>query len=496
VRRCQPVDRLFWPHSVPLVLVALACACLSACSLAPTYERPAAAIPPTFDAYRAPAGPSAGEVPPDTMLTPDEARFIASFSPDGEGARIVAIALASNPDMRKIATEVAQARAQAASARSSLFPQLGAVAQRDRVHLDNPAAQSLLGRDFTSATLDLHDELDFFGRLNSLSEAAAHEYLGSQAGQVEARGALIAEVLGAYVNERAAAEIDAKLRYADQAADALLANAEKQRSVGTFSVDDLQARRDQAMKVHLARMDADRKQAEALRYLQSLGGYRLESPASDLASLGRADSAAERLASLPSDVLLSRPDVVRAEERLRAANANIGAARAAFFPSIQLSSSVGHVSSDLDHLFSANTGGWTFLPQLNLPLFDGGARRADLDLAKARKNSAVADYELTVQHAFREVADALVERESATARMSRMQPMCRADAERLEKALARHAEGLEDPSGLLARSIDAAQVQMDCLSAQRDQALSRLAVFRAFYGVVLPSPPSSDPARG
>lgn len=496
MRRCQPVDRLFWPHSVPLVLVALACACLSACSLAPDYERPAAAMPPTFSAYRAPTGSSAEEVPPGITLSPDEARFVASFSPDGEGARIVTVALASNPDMRKIATEVAQARAQAASARSSLFPQSSAVAQRDRVHMDDPNAQALLGRDFTSATLDLHDELDFFGRLNSLSEAAAHEYLGSRAAQVEARGALIAEVLGAYVNERATAEIDDKLRYADQAADALLANAEKQQSVGTLSADDLQARRDQEIKVHLARMDADRRQAEALRYLQSLSGYRLASPVSDLASLGRADPASDRLASLPSDVLLSRPDVVRAEERLRAANANIGAARAAFFPSIQLSSSLGHVSSDLDHLFNANTGGWTFLPQLNVPLFDGGARRADLDLAKARKHSAVADYESTVQHAFREVADALDERESATARMSRMQPMCRADAERLKKALARHAAGLEDPSGVLARSIDAAQVQMDCLAAQRDQALSRLAVFRVFYGVVLPSHPPADPARG
>jgi multidrug efflux system outer membrane protein len=453
-------------------------------------------MPPTFSAYRAPTGSSAEEVPPGITLSPDEARFVASFSPDGEGARIVTVALASNPDMRKIATEVAQARAQAASARSSLFPQSSAVAQRDRVHMDDPNAQALLGRDFTSATLDLHDELDFFGRLNSLSEAAAHEYLGSRAAQVEARGALIAEVLGAYVNERATAEIDDKLRYADQAADALLANAEKQQSVGTLSADDLQARRDQEIKVHLARMDADRRQAEALRYLQSLSGYRLASPVSDLASLGRADPASDRLASLPSDVLLSRPDVVRAEERLRAANANIGAARAAFFPSIQLSSSLGHVSSDLDHLFNANTGGWTFLPQLNVPLFDGGARRADLDLAKARKHSAVADYESTVQHAFREVADALDERESATARMSRMQPMCRADAERLKKALARHAAGLEDPSGVLARSIDAAQVQMDCLAAQRDQALSRLAVFRVFYGVVLPSHPPADPARG
>ena len=494
---CRPPhDRLLWPHSIALLVLATASALLSACSLTPRFERPGVALPSTLSASRAPTGPNDGKASPNSTLSPDEARFIASFSPDGEGARIVAAALASNPDMRKVASEVAQARAQRASARSALFPQLDAAAQRDRVHLDDPGAQALLGRDFTSATLELHDELDFFGRLHALSDAAAHDYLSSKAAQTEARGALIAEVLGAYVDERAAAEIGDKAREADQAADVLLTHAEKQHAVGTLSTDDLQARRDVVTKAHLARMNADRKHAQALRYLQSLCGYQLSPPSSDLASLGRTDSMSQALASLPSDVLLSRPDIVGAEERLRAANANIGAARAAFFPSIRLSSSLGHVSPDLGHLFSANTGGWTFLPQLDIPLFDGGARRANLDLAEARKHAAVADYESTVQRAFREVADALDERQAAATRVERMTPLCAADAARLQKAKARHAAGLEDPSELLSQSIDAAQVQMDCLSAERDQAVSRLAVFRAFYGVDLPSPPSAHPGRG
>jgi multidrug efflux system outer membrane protein len=154
------------------------------------------------------------------------------------------------------------------------------------------------------------------------------------------------------------------------------------------------------------------------------------------------------------------------------------------------------VSPDLAHLFSANTGGWTFLPQLDLPLFDGGARKADLDLAEARKHAAVADYESTVQRAFRDVADALDQRQVAASRVERMTPMCQADAARLQKARARQVAGLEEPSEIASRSIDAARTQMDCLSAERDRALSRLAVFRAFYGVPLPAPPSADPPRG
>jgi len=248
--------------------------------------------------------------------------------------------------------------------------------------------------------------------------------------------------------------------------------------------------------VHAARLDAQRRHDDALRYLQSLTGYALPEPVVDLDRIGRTDTAADALASLPSTVLLQRPDVVRAEERLRAANANIGAARAAFFPSIQLSSSVGHVSSSLDHLFGGATGGWSFLPQLTLPLFDGGARRADLDLAKARKDTAVADYEAIVQRAFRDVADALGARDALAVRVQSLDAACAADSARLAKAYARHQQGLEDPSQVLVHTIDTAQVQIDCLSARRDQALNRVAVFRAFYGVTRPDAHGATPFHG
>lgn len=482
-------DRILWPHSAALVLLLLAlCIVSSACSLAPAYERPNVTMPATLDGrHVAPDGANRNARVDAVTLSAEEARFLTAFAPDGEATRIVTTALAANPDIRSTASQVAEARASAAAQRSSLFPQLSATLQRDKVQLDDPNAAALLGRDFKSATADFRYEPDFFGRLRSLSDAASHEYLSSEAAHIEARGALIAEVLAAYVDERAAAEIAGKLGYADEAAEVLVDNARKQQIMGTLSADDLQQRRDQAARVHISRVDAQRQHDEAMRYLQLLAGYSLAEPVVELAQIGRTDPEANALTSLPSEVLLERPDVVRAEERLRAANANIGAARAAFFPSIQLSSSIGHVSADLDHLFGSNTGGWTFLPQLNLPLFDGGARRANLDLATARKNTAVAAYESTVQRAFRDVADALGARETVTTRVNRLDEMCRTDRARLEKAFARHQQGLEDPARMLVRTIDAAQVQIDCLSAQRDQALNRLAVFRAFYGVALPS---------
>ena len=481
-------DRFLWPHSAALIFVLVVCSLASACSLAPAYQRPAIALPATLGSPTQASAEASPTAPKEVVaLSAEETRFLGAFAPEGEAIRIVSAALSANPDMRAVASQVAEARASAAAQRASLFPQIGGTLQRDKVQLDDPNAAAVLGRDFRSATLDFRYEPDFFGRLHSLSDAASHEYLASEAGRKEARGALIAEVLGAYVDERTGAEVTDKLRAADAAAQALVANAVTQHRVGTLSADDLQARRDQAARVHVSALDAQRQHEEALRYLGSLTTFTLPAPTAEPSQLARVDTEATGLAALPSQILLDRPDVVRAEERLRAANASIGAARAAFFPSIQLSSSIGHVSSDLDHLFGSNTGGWTFLPQLSLPIFDGGARRANLDLATARKNTAVANYESTVQRAFREVADALGARELVTTRVARLDQMCRADATRLLKALDRYRQGLEDPAQVLVRTIDAAQVQIDCASAQRDQALNRVAVFRAFYGVSLPA---------
>jgi multidrug efflux system outer membrane protein len=470
-----------------LLLVVPACALFSACSLAPTYQRPTVAVPATLGEHTVTAVATAGATPAaSATLSLEEARFLGAFAPDAEATRLVTAALAANPDLRSAASRVAEARAGVAGQRAALFPQLGATVQRDRSHMDDPTAAAMLDRDFTSATLDLRFDPDFFGRLRSLSDAASYDYLASEAGQKEARGELIAAVLAAYVDERAADEVADKLVHADRAGETLAGHARTQYTVGTISADDLQERLDQVSRVHATRLDAQRRHDEALRYLQSLAGYAVAEPAVGLECIGRVDTAAGSLAALPSSVLLQRPDVVRAEERLRAANANIGAARAAFFPSIQLSSSVGHVSPSLDRLFGSATGGWTFLPQLTLPLFDGGARRAELDLAKARKDTAVADYEATVQRAFRDVADALGARDALTARVQSLDTACAAGDLRLAKAYARHQQGLEDASQVLARTIDTAQAQIDCLSARRDQALNRVAVFRAFYGVTLP----------
>ncbi|MDY1549924.1 efflux transporter outer membrane subunit [Luteibacter sahnii] len=484
MRHVYREDAVLWPHSALLVVMLALVALLPGCSLAPTYERPVVTVPATLGEPRA---ATRSEASPPAAISADERRFLVAFAPGDEALHLVASALATHPDLRAAAAQLAEARAEVTAQRSGLFPQLDARAQRDKARLDDPRAAAILDRDFTSATLDFRFEPDVFGRVSRLSEAAAHDYMASAAAQAEARAALIADVLAAYVDERASAEVSERLGHAAEAADALAAQARTQEAVGTISADQAQEHVDQAARAHIASTDARRQHADALRRLRSLAGYDLPDPAANIAAIGVNGIPDGDLRSLPSDVLLQRPDVMRAEERLRAANARIGAARAAFFPSIQLSSSAGHVSTDLAHLFGAATGGWTFLPQVTLPLFDGGARQADLDLAKARKNAAVAAYESTVRDAFRDVADALGGRDAAILRTTRLAPVCRANGERLRKALARQQRGLEDASTLLARTIDAAQVQVDCLSAQRAQALNRIAVFRAFYGVTLPA---------
>jgi len=193
------------------------------------------------------------------------------------------------------------------------------------------------------------------------------------------------------------------------------------------------------------------------------------------------------LRDIDSQLLLQRPDIRQAEAVLRAANADIGAARAAFFPSIRLSTSVGTASDGLAGLFDAGSGTWAFMPQLSLPIFDFGRNRANLDLAWTRRQAGVVEYENAIRRAFREVADTLDAR-ATLAQAERLQSEEAARAQRrLQRVAARVDAGLVDRSDLLVERIRAEQSALARLRAERDLALVRVATFRAFYGVELQS---------
>lgn len=460
---------------------------LDGCSLTPVYQRPVVSVPTIFAGQQA----AAAAISPDDVaisLTQPERDFLRAFAPDRDLRPLVERALVHNGDFRHAALQVEQARAQYGLARAARLPTLGVGAQQLRQHLDDPTTDARYGQDLVVASAGVSGfELDFFGKLQAMSEAARQRYLASSYGRDAARGALIAEVLRAYTSERASAQVLQQLQALDADSTALLAIAERQYQIGLLARDQRDGQQHQADQAHVAVLQGVDDHAAALRALQLLVGYDSATVPGDLQSLIAADAPSTAWRGLDASLLLQRPDIQQAELELRAANADIGAARAAFFPSITLSSSVGTASDGLSGLFSAGHGMWSFTPQLNLPLFDGGRNRANLALAQLRKRADVAAYEQAIQSAFREVADAL----DAHATLAVSEPRARAQAEREQLRVRRMRKrvdaGLEDRAALLAERLRVTQTQLDYLGTARQRVLSRIALFQAFYGVSLPT---------
>jgi len=392
-----------------LVLPALA-ALLSACSFAPVHERPAAPVAAAFPQPGADGGTPATELP------------WADFLADARLKVLVTLALKNNRDLRIAALNVEQVRAQLGAQRADLWPTLGGGFVGGRQATGNVYT---LGLQVTAF------ELDLFGRVKNLSEAALARYLASDEGRRAVHAGLVAAVAAADLAVRADDELLAltqrtlasrneglrlvKLRFdGGVAAEPELRNA-----------DSLVA----AARVNLAALQ--RQRSQDLNALVLLLGQPLPAdlpPAGELAALRLADLPA----GLPSEVLLQRPDVRQAEQQLVAANANIGVARAAFFPRISLTGSAGFASNQLSGLFD-NTA-WTFTGQLLQPIFDAGRNSANLAGAQAARDISIAQYEKTVQTAFREVADALAGRATLGEQLAAQQAQADAEARRLALA--------------------------------------------------------------
>ncbi|MDR6674930.1 efflux transporter outer membrane subunit [Xanthomonas sp. 1678] len=472
------------PHRPRLLLAALV-ALLGGCSLAPVYERPQVVVPRTLGGVSAAPAPQAAAA--TATLSEQEQQFLHAFSPNHDLAPLVLQALAHNPDFRNTVLQVRQARAQYRIERAQQLPQIGIDAQQARQSYDASQQQERYGQKLVTAAVGVDDfELDLFGKLASLSAAAQQRYLASSAGQQAARGALVAELLRTYTLERAAAQAQARFQAIADDNKALLAFASDQHDVGLISTDTLDRQRHQADQARVRALQAASDHAAARRALQLVAGYDAPAGAGELEELLPTDAGGIALRDLDSAVLLQRPDIQQAEAELRARNADIGAARAAFFPSIRLSTSLGTASDTLSGLFQAGSRTWSFVPQLTMPLFDFGRNRANLDIAQLRKQAGVADYEKAIESAFREVADALDAGPALQQREQREQANRDRERQRIERMGRRIAQGLQDRPALLGERIAAEQAALDHLQARQDLILNRIALFRAFYGVQLP----------
>jgi len=423
---------------LPVVGVLFLAGCAT---MAPRYERPAAPVPtawPNGPAYKDVTGKPADKAVADI---PWQEYFF-----DPQLRKVIALALENNRDLRVAALNIERSRAQYQIQRSDLFPKVDATAS---------ATYQRLSEDFsgTGVPLNLHQyniglgvssyELDLFGRVRSLKDQALEQYLASDQARRSVQISLVAETAGDWLALAADRE---RLKLAKDTLASQQASYEliKRRfESGVSSALDLQQAQ---TSVDTARVDIARYTtfvAQDENALNLVVGSQVPAELLPAALSEILTSLKDVAPGLPSDVLLRRPDILQAENLLQGANANIGAARAAFFPRITLVSSVGLGSDDLGRLFKSGAFVWSFAPKITLPLFDAGANQANLEVAEADRNIAVARYEKAIQTAFREVADTLAQRGTIDDQLAAQRSLTEATGESYRLSQARYGKGVD-----------------------------------------------------
>ena len=375
---------------------------LAGCTMAPDYERPASPVAASWPDAKS------GE---SSQLAADTGW--KSFFGDARLQKLIEMALANNRDLRIAILNIEQARAQYRIQRADLLPTLNGTASGARQRL--PAAFSLPGQsnitDEYNVGLGVTSfELDLFGRVRSLKDAALYQYLSTVEARKSTQISLIGEVANAYLLERAADEQLQLVRETLATRKASRDLIARRFEAGISSDLELSQAETlvQSARADLSRYDRQGKQARNALVL--LVGEPLPSDLPAPQPLNAQALLADVSPGLPSQLIERRPDILAAEKALESENANIGAARAAFFPRISLTGAFGTASTELSGLFDPGSSSWSFMPQITLPIFDTGRNIANLDVAEVRKNIAVAQYEKTIQTAFREVADGLAAR--------------------------------------------------------------------------------------
>jgi multidrug efflux system outer membrane protein len=436
---------------------------LAGCSLAPRYQRPEAPVPAAVGPAPAPGAPVAGPAAEDLGWR--------DVFGDERLEALVALALENNRDLRVAALNVELARAQYRIERAERLPAVGASASATRQYAGADLRPAGADGTTTSYTVGLGVtafELDLFGRVRSLSAAALEQYLATEEARRSAHLALVAEVATQYLAERALDDQVALAQRTLEAVEGSYALTRRTYEAGRTSELDLRTAEAQVQTARFDLSSARQRRAQAEHALALLVGQPLPADLPPPTPLDAQALLAELPGGVPSDVLLRRPDLLAAEHALRGANALVGAARAAFFPSITLTGFGGTSSDELSGLFGGGSGIWSFVPRIDLPIFRGGALAANLDVAQVRTSIQVARYERAVQVAFREVADALVARAALEEQLEAQRARVEAEARRHELSSLRYRKGVDSYLGVLT-------AQRDLFAAQQLLIQSRLA---------------------
>ncbi|HYG68385.1 MAG TPA: efflux transporter outer membrane subunit [Anaeromyxobacteraceae bacterium] len=447
----------------------------SACSLAPRYQRPEAPVADAWPQETAvtEGAPSAADVGWRDVLGDDRLRAV------------VALALENNRDLRVAALNVELTRAQYRIQRAERLPSVVATGSASRQYSGEELSATGESQTTTRYTVGAGVtafELDLFGRVRSLSTAALEQYLATEEARRSAHLALVAEVATQELSLRALDEEVALARRTLETTESFHRLTLRGFEAGQRSELDLRAAEAQMQTARFSVANAEQRRAQARNALVLLVGQPLPQDLPAPQPLDGPALVGELPAGLPSDVLLRRPDVLSAEHALRSANASIGAARAAFFPSISLTAFGGTASDELSGLFGAGTGTWSFTPQITLPIFAGGALRASLDAAEVRKSIEVARYERAIQNAFREVADALSARTALEAQLEAQAALVVAEERRYQLSELRYQKGVDSYLGVLTAQRDLFSAQQQLIQTRLARLANLLELYRALGG--------------
>jgi len=452
----------------PLVLALVLTGCVN---LAPKYERPAAPVAGAFPTVEGTVGsgnPVANEAPANIAWQ--------RFFTDPRLQQLISLALASNRDLRVSVLNIEQARAAYQIQRAAQLPAVSAVANENRVTTgsEGNAVSTTYQAGFAMSAF----EVDLFGRVRNLSQAALAQFLATEEARKTVQISLIAQVANTYLTFLADEELLSLTQQTLRTREESLRLTRLRFENGVSSKLDLQQAVSLVEQARTTRAQAQRQRAQDLNLLTLLVGQPIPDNLPAGATLATTNLP-DLPAGLPSDLLMSRPDIRAAEQQLIAANANIGAARANYFPRISLTATAGSVSNELSGLFKSGSFGWTLSPQAVLPIFDYGARRAGVESATAGRDIAVAQYERSIQTAFREVADALAGQATYSEQLRAQQAVAAAETDRFNLSDLRYRSGTASYLDLLdaQRSLFTAQqqaIQANLLRLQNQVTLYRV----------------------
>ncbi|MHA6129094.1 efflux RND transporter outer membrane subunit EmhC [Pseudomonas fluorescens group sp. PF-1] len=463
--------------SKSLLSLAVAAFVLGGCSLIPDYQQPQA---PVADQY--PQGPAYSPAQAPAQAAAEQGW--KQFFHDPALQQLIQVALENNRDLRVAALNIDAFAAQYRIQRADLFPAVSAngSGSRQRVPADSSQTGQAGINSSYSATVGISAyELDLFGRVRSLSEEALQRYFATEEGRRSTQISLVASVANAYLTWQADKELLKVTQDTLGAFEESYKLTARSNEVGVASALDLAQSRTSVENARAQLAKYTRQVAQDENSLVLLLGTGI--PANLPAARPLSDELlADVPPGLPSDLLQRRPDILQAEYNLKAANANIGAARAAFFPSISLTANAGTLSPDLSGLFKGGSGTWLFQPQINLPIFNAGSLSASLDYSKIQKDIGVANYEKSIQTAFQEVADGLAARQTYVQQLQAQQDFVSANQDYYRLAERRYRIGVDSNLTFLDAQRQLFSAQQALVTDRLAQLVSQVNLYKALGG--------------